>query len=323
MKEAEVLFPYPDPERFENITGKHELNKGSTKDRDMSKVTHIVLHQTACRLGTRPSRYYDVACHCAVLHNGTVLYVNDLRHAVWHGHGFNPFSIGIEVDGHFAGIEGDTRTVWKGGGPTNELTPEQAQGIKNLLSWLVGQGVALGGGFTSLVAHRQSSNQRQGDPGSAIWGAVASWARETLGMKIPWYETIGSGLYLPRQWEIGSFVGWSGQFDRTGIGMVQICCNEMDAARAPEPKPESLDVDGYTGPKTRAGVKRMNGYLGTNAGDRITSDTIESLVNAPEYQALVGWLDRVVKAHKIPPKLRGKHLFDALETYPQEPSEEK
>jgi len=320
MTEAEVIFPFQDPDNFKNITGEHKLNKGSTTERDMGKVTHIMLHQTACRLGLKPERYYDVACHCAVLYDGTVLYVNNLKHYVWHGHGFNNFSIGIEVDGHFAGIEGDKRTVWKGGGRTHDLTPEQIQGVKNLLTWLVGQGVALGGGFTSLVAHRQGSDQRQGDPGSALWTAIAPWARETLGLKVPWYETLGSGLYLPRQWEIGSLFGWSGNIDRTGIGMVQIVTNEMDKARSPSGmRPEPLEVDGITGPKTRAGVARLNGYLGLTKDSRITSDTVERLQGAPEYQEFVSWLDRVCRAHKIPARLRGNDLFDALETYPEEP----
>jgi len=323
MTEAEVLFPFVDPDKFRNITGEHELNKGSTRERDMGKVSHIMLHQTACRLGLKPERYYDVACHCAVLYDGTVLYVNNLKHYVWHGNGFNNFSVGIEIDGHFAGIEGDKRTIWKGGGRTHDLTPEQIQGVKNLLLWLVGQGVALGGGFTNLVCHRQGSDQRQGDPGSAVYEAIVPWARETLGFQVPWYETLGSGLYLPRQWEIGSLFGWAGNIDRTGIGTVQIVVNEMDKARAPDPLPdgypEPLEIDGMTGPKTRAGVTRMNGYLGVEAGGRIIPDTVEALQGAPEYQDVVSWLDRVCRAHKIPARLRGRDLFDALESYPEEP----
>lgn len=324
MKEAEVLFPFADPERFRNITGEHELKKGSTRERDMAKVTHIMLHQTACRLGLRPERYHNVACHCAVLYDGTVLYVNNLKHSVWHGHGFNSFSIGIEIDGHFAGIEGDKRSIWRGGGPTHELTPEQIQGTKNLLTWLMGQSKALGGGFVNLVCHRQGSDQRQGDPGSAIYEAIVPWARETLGLKVPWYETYGTGMYPPRQWEIGSLFGWDGNIDRTGIGMVQIVVNEMEKNRLANPlpngfsEPEPLVVDGFVGPKTRLGIQRLNRYLRVGGGSRITSDTVEALQGAPEYQVLVGWLDRTVKAHKIPARLRGRDLFDALESYPEE-----
>lgn len=303
--EAEVLVPYTNPNKFLNITGDHKLNKGLDKKRDMKNVTHIVLHQTACRLGVKPKRWYDIACHCGVLRDGTVLYVNDLQHYVWQANGFNNYSIGIEIDGHFPGIVGDSRTIWKDGGSTHVVTQEQIESTKNLLLWIYMQGIALGGNFEKLVAHRQSSSDRVADPGSEVWNAIAPWAMDQLGLEVPWYETTGSGVYLPRQWDIRSLFGWNG-LDRTGTAMLQIIHNRLvDKTK--------LEIDGKLGVKTRIGIRDLNRSLGFDQFE-ITHDTLSMLVKTQAYIDLTKKMAMMVDQYNVPAHLRGADFLPVLQT---------
>ena len=99
--------------QFFDITDEHSLKKGRAGLRDPSRITTVVMHQTAVMFGTTKRnrakygpqealhrRFYNVACHTAALQNGDVLYVNKLRAYVWHGNVANRFSVGLEIEGH-------------------------------------------------------------------------------------------------------------------------------------------------------------------------------------------------------------------------------
>jgi hypothetical protein len=181
----------------------HPLLKGRPTPRKPSRVTGIVLHQTATKLGDRPSRYDNVACHLAVTPNGTVVYVNDVLAYVWHAHGGNSFTIGIEIDGRFEGVEGNIRTLWghtKGVKPT-PFREAQVLAARRAVRLAVEYGRAAGCDVTKLYAHRQFSNQRVSDPGSAIWSRIAVWARDELGLETPLSYTKDTGKPISTEWD--------------------------------------------------------------------------------------------------------------------------
>jgi hypothetical protein len=75
--------------------------------RAWKQITGIVLHQTAVVFGEKPMRWASVGAHLGVTRGGQVIWMHDFEKVVWHGNGFNGFTIGIEVDGTYAGIEGE------------------------------------------------------------------------------------------------------------------------------------------------------------------------------------------------------------------------
>jgi len=173
-------------------------------DRPIASVTGVCLHQTACMLGERPERYDSVGAHFAVTRAGKVIWMHDFDRKVAHGNGWNNGTVGIEIDGLYAGVEGDPSTVWDDPStPSREtgmaLTPETVAATRALLRWIKQQ---LGPQMNAIVAHRQSSGSRRNDPGSAIWQSVALPLHVELdcsdggvGFK------LGDGLPIPEAWD--------------------------------------------------------------------------------------------------------------------------
>lgn len=307
--ESPIYFPCPGS--FHNLTGKHTLKKGIATPRDMKKVDTIVLHQTAGIMSGVEEDYLDYSAHIAILRDGRILYINDLSFQTWHGHGFNSESIGIEIEGHFAGIEGDPKTIWDNR-KTHDLKPEQVDAARNAITWAILNVVPIGGTFKKIVAHRQSSNERDSDPGSLIWRSIGLWAQTELKLENQWWGTVGSGTPLPRAWDTRSLFGWRGQIDKVGIAMVQAVAN----ARLKT----GLDIDGVVGPKTRAAIGALRGDLlgaGTS-GSSIDNPFIEALSGTAEFNFVVQWLDSVVTSKGIPVNLMGNDLLDVFDAYPKE-----
>lgn len=177
------------------------------RSRPWAKVTGICLHQTACMLGERPGRWDSVGAHVGVTRAGAVIWLHGFDRIVAHGNGFNAQTVGIEIDGLYAGVEGDPRTVWDDPStPAREqgmaLTPEAIEATKQAIRWIVDEVEGYGGDVRALVAHRQSSGARRNDPGSAIWQAVALPMMRELGLSDggPWFA-IGDGRPVPRDWD--------------------------------------------------------------------------------------------------------------------------
>jgi len=312
-KEAEIRFPFADTTEgaFRNLTGAHELlrERGIAKPRDMSEVDTIVLHQTATRLGNEPGEYYRIAAHVAVNSAGEVFYVNDLSFFIYHAHAYSRNSISLTVDGNFAGIEGETQITGAGAlGKTHELTGEQVTGAQQAILWIVGECAKLGANITDIVAHRQSSNQKQTDPGSALWRSVAIWAQRELGLVNRFYEVLGSGYPIPRQWDIRSLFGWGGDIDKVGIAIIQAVAKKKLAL--------DLSVDGIVGKQTRVAVYVLNEYFGFE-GDRIISNnTIEKVASTPEFIEVTDWVAEQVEELGLPVSLlRGDELIDIFARY--------
>jgi len=179
-----LTLPFDPPEMV--ITkDNHELKKGSGT-RPISMLKGVTLHQTATVLGENPERWDNVACHFAITRSGKIIYVNDITKRVSHGNGFNSYTVGIEIDGHFAGLESlndkgewviDEKTYWRPKKLPNRVplsvTQAQADACKALIRWLKRYVDGNGGLFEYVLAHRQSSIMRISDPGQKCWQLIA------------------------------------------------------------------------------------------------------------------------------------------------------
>jgi hypothetical protein len=178
-----------------------------TSARAWRKVTGICLHQTACLLGERPERWDTVGCHVGITRAGKVVWLHDFNRVVAHGNGWNAGTVGIEIDGLYAGVEGDPSTVWDDPStPSREagmaLPEAQATTARDVVRWIAREVAANGGKVSALVAHRQSSGDRRNDPGSAIWQRVAlpMSAELELGDGGAGFK-LGDGKPIPEAWD--------------------------------------------------------------------------------------------------------------------------
>jgi N-acetyl-anhydromuramyl-L-alanine amidase AmpD len=173
-------------------------------DRPITQVTGACLHQTACNLGERVERYNSVGAHFAVTRAGKVIWLHDFNRLVCHGNGWNAGTVGIEIDGLYAGVEGDPSTVWDdpstpGREQGQKLTQETVLATRALLRWIKAQ---LGPRMNAIVAHRQSSDSRRNDPGSAIWKEIALPLHVELGCTDGGIGfKLNDGYPIPASWD--------------------------------------------------------------------------------------------------------------------------
>lgn len=199
---------YEDPDfeskivdRRKNASPKHVYGK-----RDWSKVTGICLHQTACVLGENPPRWDTVGCHVGVTRSGKVIWLHDFNKLVVHGNQWNSQTVGIEIDGMYEGVEGDIKTFWRPKDQPNlqpqRPTEAQLRAVRDLIRWITKQIEGNGGKAKALVAHRQASENRRNDPGSAIWKKVALPMSEELDLSDggPGFK-LSTGYPIPEVWD--------------------------------------------------------------------------------------------------------------------------
>lgn len=169
-------------------------------------VTGICLHQTACLLGERPARWDTIGAHVGVTRSGKVLKLHNFNRVVYHGNGWNNGTVGIEIDGLYAGVEGDEKTVWDDPSTPSrekgmELTYQTIVAARAAVRWICYEVERNGGRVKVLVAHRQASKNRRNDPGSAIWQEIAMPLHKELGLSEGGYSfTLGDGRYIPSEW---------------------------------------------------------------------------------------------------------------------------
>lgn len=175
--------------------------------RPWSKTTGITLHQTACLLGERAARWDSVGAHVGITRGGQIIWLHDFDRVVAHGNGWNAQCVGIEIDGLFAGVEGDLSTVWDDPStPHREqphvLTDAQVTATLAAIHMIVERVEINGGAVRALVSHRQSSATRRNDPGSAVWQRIALPASAAHGLSDggPGFA-IGDGRPNPREWD--------------------------------------------------------------------------------------------------------------------------
>ena len=190
------------PDWLIDETERHPVRNAYKTPRKLTDITAIVLHQTACHLGERPGRWHSVPAHIGVTRKGKVILINRLQTVCWHANYFNRFSVGIEIDGNFRGIESKPGTLWKGGGRRSRLSAEHVEASRRAVDWIC-QEVANGGGrVETILAHRQTSKNRRADPGQAIWKTCGLWAQvppQNLNNDPDYVK--GSGLPIPKEWD--------------------------------------------------------------------------------------------------------------------------
>lgn len=250
-----------------DLTGKHPVTKGDKDLRPWERITGITLHQTACRLGTRPERWYTLGAHVGIPKDGQVLLVNALQVKMWHAGGLNRDTVGVEIDGNFCGIEGRPRTAWSGGGGPHELTQEQIEGARWVLRWICQEVEAHGSRITSIYAHRQSSENRTADPGSRIWQEIGLWACQELGLVSNPMETRGSGLSVPVEWDPRSVRDYRGRLVLDRVRWYQALIGFV-----------GIDVDGDHGPNTTKKLKAWQTARGIEATGRVDGPTWAALI---------------------------------------------
>jgi hypothetical protein len=171
--------------------------------RDWASIDSVVLHQTACDLGERPGRWDSLRAQVGVTRGGQVFQVYPLDTLVYHGNSFNKRSVGVELSGSYEGIEGQRATWWQPEGVKDPQrpTPELIEAARRAVRWIVAEVGARGGKVRYCFSHRQSSDTRQSDPGSAIWQAVGLWAQSELGLSDggPGFR-VGDGRPIPEAW---------------------------------------------------------------------------------------------------------------------------
>jgi len=240
---------------FFDVRTKHRVYHGSANLKGWDRVKGIVLHQTACRIGDKVERWYPVTCHFGITPGGKAILNNDLNRTMYHANGLNGTTVGIEIDGNYYGIDGKENTFWAAGGGPHHLTQEQIDAAKDAIRFIVREVESNGGKIEAVFAHRQSSNQRQGDPGSEIWKQIGLWAQDEGLNNNPGF-TVGSGMPLPVDWDHRSVWNWNGVIDRDGGKRIQAVLNYHDYAVPP------LVVDGIMGPKTKAAIKALQSDKG-------------------------------------------------------------
>ena len=170
-------------------------------------------HQTAAwGLGPDHPRLLALPAHCHVgqRRDGTVVItlLHRLTSYVYHGHGANRFSVGIEIQARAAGIEWESRTFWRSrkekedGRMFTDLVREVTPGILAAIPKVADYYEALqsnrGLEIRADVFHRQTA-RKPSDPGERIARAVLQASRD-LGGEDWTMKTWGKGRPVPDLW---------------------------------------------------------------------------------------------------------------------------
>jgi peptidoglycan hydrolase-like protein with peptidoglycan-binding domain len=147
--------------------------------RDPRKVYAFVLHQMAfkrwnskTKAYSNPESYLATGAHFCIMFDGRIVQLHPCSRMIWHGNCVSPGSVAVEFEGNFPNIKGGWWTDKKSK-VHNKDKPTQAQfeSGRFLTSYLK---TVLG--TTHILAHRQSSDSRENDPGPDIWYHVGQWA---------------------------------------------------------------------------------------------------------------------------------------------------
>lgn len=189
---------------------------GKTVERDAKTITGVTLHQTACVFGPANDRArahrraLSIPAHVTAFRDGVFVAAAPLRWYLYHGNALNEFTLGLECEGKYPGLDDDPKTArredeattWEG-----KATPLDARAIETFraaLRWLVETGRAEGMPIEHIYAHRQSNGMKPSDPGQGLWREVALWGVRELGLVTRPSFTLRDGKPIPAQWEPGA-----------------------------------------------------------------------------------------------------------------------
>lgn len=177
---------------------------GKVLVRDPKTITGIGIHQTDCVFGpkndptARHRRALGVPIHALAFRDGVLAIPYPMLWYMYHGNGMNAMSYGLEIEGSYSGVLGQSKVGGKTYDLLDELTIETARaGVK----YLYEGGLKLNSPLQHVWAHRQSRGVKDRDPGPAIWQAVVlDYAVGVLGLKLEPTRTWEDGTAIPASW---------------------------------------------------------------------------------------------------------------------------
>jgi hypothetical protein len=184
--------------------------------RDPSAIVGVGFHQTACVFGPsdpeqRHRRALRIPAHVTAFRDGTYVRAAPLLWFLYHGNALNPFTVGLECEGHYPGRADDLSTprredeesTW-GDDPT-PMTPLALATFRAAAAYLVNEAIELGCPIQYAWAHRQSAADRRSDPGYEIWGQVVEgFVVPLFNLKVEYERTWRDGRPIPKAWSKGA-----------------------------------------------------------------------------------------------------------------------
>ncbi|MAG64458.1 MAG: hypothetical protein CMK74_01070 [Pseudomonadales bacterium] len=159
--------------------------KKRVRHNPISRVDTVVLHQTACRSsgGENWERWKRLSIHYIVTwgEDACAGWLHDADERMPHAQGWNRRSVGIEIEGYFAGIHdaetGEYSKFWrpKSRPDRQPMVPDpmQLEAARQAVKHACERVKALGGQIKYIAAHRQSYGIKASDPGALLWQGVA------------------------------------------------------------------------------------------------------------------------------------------------------
>ncbi len=152
-------------------------------------------------------RVCGIRVHVSCLRNGDAVLARDLDKRLPQAQRvFNAHDVGIEMEGYYAGVDGDLRTFWRPRSRPNRQPMVPTEGLVHAARdavVMICETVADQGGEIRYVhAHRQTANSRISDPGELLWKAVGIWAQDALGLSDGGPDFyVKRGRPIPREWD--------------------------------------------------------------------------------------------------------------------------
>ncbi len=159
--------------------------KKRVRHNPIGRVDTVVLHQTACRArgGEHWQRWKRLSIHYIVTwgEDACAGWLHDVDERMPHAQGWNGRSVGIEIEGFFAGIHdaetGEYSGFWrpKSKPDRQPMVPDlmQLEAARQAVKHAVERVAQLGGCIRYVAAHRQSYGIKASDPGALLWRGVA------------------------------------------------------------------------------------------------------------------------------------------------------
>ena len=194
--------------------------------RAYSSISGITMHRTGCVIGNRYEQHAKTNAHVAVSMDGNIYLMHPFTLGIFACHDGNAgepssFTISVEFDGNPEGYPNQKMIVQKKQmkdgkilpkykeqiGP-HPITPEQVKASKVLLKIMVDEVSKGGGTINKILAHRQTTSERDSDPGWEAWKKIAIPWQKTIGAIDTKYYRIRTGSTIPKVWDLESTDRW-------------------------------------------------------------------------------------------------------------------
>jgi hypothetical protein len=199
------------------LTGPKPRSKRNWRDIYAVMVHHTGFEQNEAVIAEAAKTAHNY--HFIIARSGKVYMANHPQLMIWHGHGLSQHSVGIEIEGNFAGLMNDTRSgrdsskpyFWKNGKQSSPSIPTNAQldAFTKLVVELSAMFKKEGTSLKYIYAHRQSAASRESDAGQIVWQHAVLNLQQQLGLQKT-TETFtytsgergeGGGNPIPKEWD--------------------------------------------------------------------------------------------------------------------------